>query len=103
MNFLELWTCDSGNNSTNYCNREYDQLVEQARATPDDQERFELYNQMEEILFGSEGEVPLAPIYWYTYVQLEKPTIKDTFETNLLDQLDLTKVVEGEPSEGEDG
>ena len=28
INFLELWTCDSGNNSTNYCDPEYDKLVE---------------------------------------------------------------------------
>ena len=96
MNFLELWTCDSGNNSTNYCNEEFDNLVEQARATPDDAERYELYKQMEEILFGPDGDVPLAPIYWYTYVQLENTAIKDTFETNLLDQIDLTKVVEGD-------
>jgi oligopeptide transport system substrate-binding protein len=104
INFLELHTCDSGNNSTNFCNEEYDQLVEQARATSDNNERYELYAQIEEILFGSEGEVPFAPIYWYTVVQLEKPLIKDTFEINLLGQIDLTTVVEGEseaPEEGE--
>jgi len=103
MNFLELWTCDSGNNSTNYCNEEFDNLVEQARATPDDAERYELYKQMEEVLFGPDGDVPLAPIYWYTYVQLENTAIKDTFETNLLDQIDLTKVVEGDASAEEEG
>jgi ABC-type oligopeptide transport system substrate-binding subunit len=101
MNFLELWTCDSGNNSTNYCNEEYDQLVEQARQTPDDAERYELYRQMEEILFGPDGDVPLIPIYWYTFVQLEDESIKDTFNTNLLDQIDLTKVVEEGADDGE--
>jgi oligopeptide transport system substrate-binding protein len=94
MNFLELWTCDSGNNSTNYCNEEYDQLVEEARRTPDNAERYELYNQLEEILFGPEGDVPFLPIYWYTFVQLEDEAIQDTFNTNLLDQIDLTAVVE---------
>ena len=24
INFLELWTCDSGNNNTNFCNKDYD-------------------------------------------------------------------------------
>jgi ABC-type oligopeptide transport system substrate-binding subunit len=99
MNFLELWTCDSGNNSTNYCNEQYDQLVDRARQTPEDADRYELYNQMEESLFGSDGDVPLIPIYWYTFVQLEDESIKDTFNTNLLDQIDLTKVVEGESTE----
>jgi oligopeptide transport system substrate-binding protein len=102
MNFLELWTCDSGNNSTNFCNKEYDALVEQARQTPDDAERYELYGQMEEILFGPEGEVPVLPIYWYTFVQLEDESIQDTFNVNPLSQIDLTEVVEGDGGEEED-
>jgi len=93
MNFLELWTSDSGNNSTNFKNEEYDQLVEQARATEDNGERYALYAQMEEILFGEDGEMPIMPIYWYTYTHLERPTVQDTFNLNLLDQVDLTKVV----------
>ena len=32
------------------------------------------------------------PIYWYTYTQLEKESIKETYNLNLLDQVDLTKV-----------
>ncbi len=68
INFLELWTCESGNNSTNYCNPELDQLVEKARATPDNDARYALYAQIEEMLLGEDGAVPLAPIYWYTVV-----------------------------------
>jgi oligopeptide transport system substrate-binding protein len=92
MNFLELWTCDSGNNSTNFCNEEYDQLVEQARAEGDNDARFDLYAQMEEILLGEDGEVPMSPIYFYTYTNLERPNVQDTFNLNLLDQVDLTQV-----------
>jgi oligopeptide transport system substrate-binding protein len=92
MNFLELWTCDSGNNSTNFCDEEYDALVEEARSTPDNDERYQLYAQMEERLFGEDGQVPMAPIYWYTYVTLERPSIQDTFNLNLLNQIDLTQV-----------
>ena len=91
-NFLELWTCESGNNSTNFCNEEYDALVEKARETPDDEARYELYSQMEEILHGEDGEMPVLPIYWYTYTALERPSIQDTFNLNLLDQVDLTAV-----------
>jgi ABC-type oligopeptide transport system substrate-binding subunit len=96
MNFLELWTCDSGNNSTNYCNEEYDQLVDQARATPDNAERYELYGQMEELLFGPDGEMPVLPIYWYTFNHLENASIIDTFGINQLGQIDLRDVVEGD-------
>lgn len=92
MNFLEMWTCDSGNNSTNYCSKEYDQLVAEARQTEDNDERYELYSQLEQMLFGEDGDVPIAPIYWYTYTHLETEAIKETLEINLLDQIDLTKV-----------
>ena len=37
VNFLELWTCDSGNNNTGFCDKEYDALVAKAknrRTTP---------------------------------------------------------------------
>jgi oligopeptide transport system substrate-binding protein len=93
INFLELWTCESGNNSTNYCNEEYDALIEEARGTEDNDARYDLYAQAEEILFGPEGEMPILPIYFYTYVALERENIQDTYNTNLLDQIDLTKVV----------
>jgi ABC-type oligopeptide transport system substrate-binding subunit len=96
MNFLELWTCDSGNNNSNFCNKEYDALVDRARKTSDDAERYKLYGQLEELLFGPDGDVPILPIYWYTNVSLQRESIKDTFNQNLLDQVDLSKVVEGD-------
>jgi oligopeptide transport system substrate-binding protein len=97
INGLELWTCDSGNNNTNFCNEEFDGLVEEARATPDDAERFELYAQAEQIMFGDDGELPITPIYFYTLQNLEDLCIKDTFNIGALNSLDLTDVtVEGE-------
>jgi oligopeptide transport system substrate-binding protein len=92
INFLELWTCDSGNNNSNFCDKNYDSLVTKARQTEDNAARFKVYAQLEDILNGQNGSMPVIPIYWYTYVYLERPTIKDSFEFNLLDQLDLTKV-----------
>jgi len=93
INFLELWTCESGNNSTNYCNKDYDAKIEEARNTEDNDARYELYGEAEDILFGPEGDVPVLPIYFYTYVALERESVKESYETNLLDQVDLTKVV----------
>lgn len=92
MNFLELWTCKSGNNSTNYCDPEYDKLVEEARRTEDNDARYDMYAEMEQMLLGEDGAVPVAPIYFYTYVNLERPSVQDTFNLNLLDQVDLTAV-----------
>jgi ABC-type oligopeptide transport system substrate-binding subunit len=92
MNFLEMWTCGSGNNNTTYCNREYDRLVGEARQTEDDERRYEIYAELEQILFGPDGDMPIIPIYWYTYTTLERESIKDTYDLNLLIQVDLTKV-----------
>ena len=93
MNFLELWTSDSGNNSTNFASEEYDEVIAEARQTPDNDARYELYAQAEEILGGEDGEMPIMPIYWYTFTNLERPTVQDTYNLNLLDQVDLTQVV----------
>jgi oligopeptide transport system substrate-binding protein len=92
INFLELWTCESGNNSTNYCNKEVDRLVDEARATEDNDARYELYAQIEEILLGEDGDVPFAPIYFYTTSYQERPSIKETFYESLLGQVDLRGV-----------
>jgi oligopeptide transport system substrate-binding protein len=93
INFLDLWTCESGNNNTNYCNKDYDALIEKAKNTEDDDARFEIYGQAEDILFGENGDMPVLPIYFYTYGNLEKESVKESFSVSLLNQTDLTKVV----------
>ena len=37
--------------------------------------------------------MPVMPIYCYTYTNLERENVKATFNVNLLNQTDLTKVV----------
>ena len=93
INFLELWTCDSGNNNANYCNKDYDALIEKARTTEDDDARYEIYGQAEDIMFGENGDMPVIPIYFYTYGNLERESVKESFSVSLLNQTDLTKVV----------
>ena len=92
INFLELWKCDSGNNSTNYCNKELDALVEKARATADNDERYAIYAEIEQMLLGDDGDVPIAPIYFYTASYQERASIKETFYESLLGQVDLRGV-----------
>jgi oligopeptide transport system substrate-binding protein len=93
INGLELFTCDSGNNNTNWCNEEFDALVEEAKGEEDEEARFELYGQMEDIMFGEDGEMPLTPIMWYTYPNLENDRVRESFFISPLDQIDFTKVV----------
>jgi oligopeptide transport system substrate-binding protein len=99
MNFLELWKCGSGNNNTNFCDPSYDKLVEQARKTPDNAQRFGIYEQLEEKLVGKDGAMPIVPIYWYTFVQLERGSIKDSLNVSPLGLTDYSKVVETDGSQ----
>jgi ABC-type oligopeptide transport system substrate-binding subunit len=92
MNFLELWTSKSGNNNTRFASPAYDRLIAQARDTADDHDRYELYRQAEAMLTGPQGEMPISPIYWYTYTNLERESVNDTGNINQLDQFDLAKV-----------
>ena len=90
-NGLALFTCNSGNNYTNWCNKKFDNLVAQAAKTPDSEKRLSLYRQAENILTGPNGDLPIMPIYWYTFQNLVKTNVKGFF-TNPTGWWDLTKV-----------
>ena len=91
-NGLVLWTCDSGNNNTNFCNKKFDALIDQATKTPDFDKRVALYQQAESILTGPNGDLPIMPIYWYTFTEtIHKNKVKG-FLTQPTSQYDLTKV-----------
>ena len=72
---------------------EYDELLEEARQTADNDARYELYAGREDPRSARTGAMPMTPIYWYTYTQLERPSVQDSFNVNLLAQTDLTEVV----------
>jgi oligopeptide transport system substrate-binding protein len=93
INFLDLWTCKSGNNNTNWCNKDFDAVIAKAKNTLDNDARYKLYGEAEDILGGENGDMPVMPIYWYTFANLERENVKDSFSVNLLNQTDLTKVV----------
>ena len=80
FNFLELWMCD-----------EYDAIINEARATPDDEARYELYRQAEELLFSEDGDFPIIPIYWYTTSYMHATTVEG-WTPNIIAQYDVTKV-----------
>jgi oligopeptide transport system substrate-binding protein len=71
-----LWCENAGNRQKRTCN-EIDDLIAEARQETDPARRIELYNQVEEMFFGPEGEYPFFPIYvriafrgvhsWYDY------------------------------------
>jgi oligopeptide transport system substrate-binding protein len=90
-NGFELWTCDSGNNNTGWCNRNYDALVRRAARTPNDVARTKLYQAAETILTGTRGDLPIMPIYWYVFHSLVKPNVQG-YVISLTDATDYTKI-----------
>ena len=90
-NGFELWTCDSGNNSTGFCSKKYDAIVAKAARTPNDEARFKLYQQAETVLTGKSGALPIMPIYWYVFHSLVKPNVQG-YNVDLVDRTDYTGV-----------
>lgn len=86
--FLELMTGDSGNNLTRWRNADYDRIYAEANQTGDNAKRFELYEQLEEIIAR---ECPIAPIYFYTRNNLRRPEVQGWYG-NLLDNHPLKGV-----------
>jgi oligopeptide transport system substrate-binding protein len=72
--YLELFTSDSGNNSTGWSNREYDRLVAAAGSALDPARRIELYQQAEALLLD---QAPIAPIFFGTRVFLCHPAVRN--------------------------
>jgi len=94
INFLSVFECGSGNNNTNWCNKKYDDLLKQATATPDAAKRYGLYKQAESILTGPNGDMPIAPIYWYTSADQQATSVHG-YAFNPMYTVDLTKVSMG--------
>ena len=94
INFLSVFTCGSGNNNTNWCNKKYDDLLKQATSTPDTAKRYGLYEQAESILTGPDGDMPIAPIYWYTSADQQATSVHG-YAFNPMYTVDLTKVSMG--------
>ena len=90
-NGLVLFTCNSGNNYTNWCNKKFDGILAQAAKTADPEKRTGLYKQAEGILTGPNGDLPIMPIYWYTFANLVGTNVKG-FMVNPTGWWDLTKV-----------
>ena len=94
INFLELWTCESGNNNTNFCNKDYDAVDRRRRRTRRTTTPATSSTARPRTSSSARtATMPVMPIYWYTYVEPRAESVKDTFNVNLLNQTDLTKVV----------
>ena len=87
-NFMNLFTCTSGNNRTGWCNPKYDELVEEAAQETAPEKRKALYDEAQIIL--TEIDVPIAPFYVSMQQNLIKPYVVG-LEPNLLDMVLFNK------------
>jgi peptide/nickel transport system substrate-binding protein len=72
-------------NYTRYKNPEFDKLIEQAVAEPNDSLRFILYRQADQVMIN---DAPLIPLWYDRVIRLVQPTISG-FEPNNLNWLEL--------------
>jgi oligopeptide transport system substrate-binding protein len=90
-NGFVLWLSESGNNNTNWKNATYDGLLKQAERTQNVAKRVAIYQKMEDMLTGPNGQMPILPIYWYTFSALVKTYVKG-FLIQPTHQTDYSKV-----------
>ena len=79
--FLDMWYTDGGNNDAQYSNPEYDALIDQAKATSNQEERMAAFHAAEDILI--EQDSVLAPIYFYTRPYMLADDIQGMYYTPL--------------------
>jgi len=78
--FLDLWETSSGNNDTGWSSPEYDRLLASSLKAKTTEERYEIYQKLDQILVD---EVPVVPIYYYNRVHLVSPKLVNFFPTLL--------------------
>lgn len=74
INFLEIFESVGGNNYTNWENEDYAKLIKESRVETDEAARRDILRQAEQIFMD---EMPIAPIYFYTNVWVNKDNVKD--------------------------
>ena len=76
-------------NYTRYKNPEFDKLIEQAVAEPNDSLRFILYRQADQLMIN---DAPLIPLWYDRVIRLVQPEISG-FEPNNLNWLELRRTM----------
>ena len=71
--YLELFMCDNPQNYSRYCNKRYDELIQQASFSNNDLERQKFYDEAHQLLLA---DYPLIPLYEATEFHLIKHYVK---------------------------
>jgi oligopeptide transport system substrate-binding protein len=82
VEYLELFACGSSFNRSQYCNLQYDQMLDDIRSTADPQQRNRKTFRAEQMIVQ---DAVVIPLYVYTQRHLQKPYVRDLAIT-LVDQ-----------------
>lgn len=77
MTFIDMWKSDSGNNDSGWKSKEYDDFVNLAYSSDDQQERMDAMAKAEKLLI--QDNMTIMPIYYYTNNSLKKTYVKNVF------------------------
>ncbi|MBZ4664932.1 ABC transporter substrate-binding protein [Mahella sp.] len=86
MTFMDLWITGSGLNEADYSNPQYDELIEKAKNSADNNERMDAMLEAEKILME---DMPIGPIYFRYRDYVKKPEVKDEVRRYIGPDLDL--------------
>lgn len=84
ISYLDMWMTTSGNNDAKWSNKDFDALIQKAKATGDQKVRMQAMHDAEKILMA---EMPVCPIYFYTDVYLENTNLSGLVTTPLGDKI----------------
>ncbi|MGF1470254.1 MAG: peptide ABC transporter substrate-binding protein [Rubrobacteraceae bacterium] len=87
MSFMDLWVTGGGFNDISFSNEEYDQLIEEAKTSADNQLRMNNMSEAEKILI--EQEAAIAPQYFAATPRLVKSGIENVIYHPYGAQLEL--------------
>lgn len=88
-NFMNLFTCSSGNNFTKFCNQDYDKWITEAASTLDTKKRVELYTKAQKLLL--EEEIAFIPLFTEKVLHLVASHVKG-FEVNKMGDFSFKRI-----------
>lgn len=79
MTFIDMWMTGGGNNTAQYSNPKFDELVKKAKLEANIEERFKLLHQAEDIIM--KDDCIAAPMYYYNMAFMQKPNVEGIYYT----------------------
>lgn len=80
MTFIDLFTTGNGNNDAQWSNKEFDQLIKDARVATTEEERMEILHKAEKLFMD---DVIMIPIFHYTENTMIKSYVKNLHKSPL--------------------